>query len=36
MKQFFFVTAKDAEDLKACCILNSTEENLQFLGKVVD
>ena len=36
MKQFFFVTAKKVEDLKACYILNGSEENLQFLGRVVD
>ena len=36
MKQFFFVTAKDAEELKGCFILHGTEEDLQFLGKLVD
>lgn len=36
MKQYYFVTAKDVDELKACYILYGSEEEIQFLAKVVD
>lgn len=36
LKQFYFITAKNWEELKASYILHGSESEVQFLGQVVD